>query len=114
MLQIVIALLLVAVVVQDARPPRPGVKTLGVKIPIERLKPDAVFPYPGSPDWIAIDESVWISNFPNDSVTQLDPKTNKVIATIVTGKKPCSAKIAHSKRDLRHVCGFGPKACFKV
>ncbi len=36
----------------------PGVKTPGVKIPIERLKPDAVFPVPGTPDWLAIDEHV--------------------------------------------------------
>ena len=40
---------------QNRRPPRPGVKTAGVKIPIERLKPEAVFPYEGSPDWIAVD-----------------------------------------------------------
>ena len=33
-----------------ARAPRPGVKTPGVKIPIERLKPDAVFQVGGTPD----------------------------------------------------------------
>jgi virginiamycin B lyase len=71
-------------------PPKPGVKGPGLKIPITRLKPEAVFEVPGSPDWIAVDESVWISNFPKDSITQLDPKTNKVIATIATGKQPCS------------------------
>jgi len=57
MLRSVIGLLLGCAVLQPARPPKPGVKTPGVKIPIERLKPDAVFPYPGSPDWIAVDES---------------------------------------------------------
>ncbi len=54
------------------------------------LKPEAVFDVPGSPDWIAVDESVWISNMPKNSVTRIDPKTNKVIGTITTGKKPCS------------------------
>ena len=63
-------------------PPRPGVKTPGVKIPIERLKPEAVFPVPGTPDWLAIDEAVWVSNKPKDSVSRLDPKTNTVAATI--------------------------------
>jgi hypothetical protein len=58
------------------RPPRPGVKTPGVRIPIERLKPDAVFPVPGTPDWLAIDEAVWVSNKPKNSVSRLDPKTN--------------------------------------
>jgi virginiamycin B lyase len=75
---------------QAPRPPRPGVKTSGVKIPIERLKPDAVFPYSGSPDWIAIDESVWVSNRPKDSVARLDPKANTVASVIPVGKGPCS------------------------
>src|SRR5258708_9188383 len=71
-------------------PPKPGVKNPGLRIPIARLKPEAVFEVPGSPDWIAVDESIWVSNYPKDSVTRLDPKTNKVTATIVTGKNPCS------------------------
>ena len=55
-----------------AAQPKPGVKTAGVKIPIERLQPEAVFPVPGSPDWIAVDEDVWISNKPKDSVARLE------------------------------------------
>src|SRR5262249_13194573 len=74
--------------------PRPGVEAPGVKIPIERLKPDAVFPYPGSPDWLAVDESVWVSNRPKDSVARLDPKTNTVLAVIPVGKGPCSGLAA--------------------
>jgi hypothetical protein len=73
MLMIVIAVLLGFVVVQPPSAPKPGVKTPGVKIPIERLQPDAVFPVPGSPDWIAVDEDVWISNKPKDSVARLNP-----------------------------------------
>lgn len=71
-------------------PPKPGVAAPGVRIPVTRLRPDAVFPVPGAPDWIAVDESVWISNYPKDSVTRLDAKTNQVAATIPTGKQPCS------------------------
>jgi virginiamycin B lyase len=70
--------------------PKPGVRTPGVKIPIERLKPDAVFPVPGSPDWIAVDEDVWISNKPKDSVSRLSPTSNTSAATIPVGKRPCS------------------------
>jgi len=84
------ALLLGSIALQPAKAPKPGVKTPGVKIPIERLKPDAVFPYAGSPDWIAVDEAVWVSNRPKDSVVRLDPKTNTVAATIAVGKGPCS------------------------
>jgi len=71
-------------------PPKPGVKTPGVQIPMSLLKPDAAFEVPGAPDWIAIEDSVWISNYPKDSVTRLDPKTNKVAEVVATGKKPCS------------------------
>jgi len=74
--------------------PKPGVKTPGVQIPMTLLKPEAVFDIPGSPDWIAVDESVWISNMPKNSVARIDPKSNKVIDTIETGKKPCSGLAA--------------------
>src|SRR5262245_3071738 len=70
--------------------PRPGVKTPGVRIPITSLKPDAVFEAPGAPDWIAIDESVWISNGPKNSVVRIDPKSNKVIGSVAVGNNPCS------------------------
>jgi YVTN family beta-propeller protein len=58
------------------------------RIPIERLVPDAVFEVPGAPDWIAIDEDVWISNEPKNSVTRLDPRTNRVAAVVPVGKQP--------------------------
>jgi YVTN family beta-propeller protein len=79
---------------QPDRPPKPGVKTPGVKIPIERLKPDAVFPFPGAPDWIVVDEAVWVSNKPKDQVARFDPKTNTVAATVTPGQKPCSGLAA--------------------
>jgi len=72
------------------KPAKTGVKTPGVQIPIASLKPDAIFEVPGSPDWIAVGDSVWISNKPKNSVTRLDPKTNKVVETISVGKAPCS------------------------
>jgi len=75
---------------KPARPPRPGVKAPNVRVPMTALKPEAVFDVPGAPDWIAIDESVWISNFPKNTVARLDPKTNKVLAMIPVGNKPCS------------------------
>jgi YVTN family beta-propeller protein len=73
-----------------ARPKRPGVSTPGVKIPIEKLKPEAVFSVPGVPDWLAVDQQVWVSNGPKGTVHQLDPKTNTVLAAVTTGKEPCA------------------------
>ena len=60
MFKSVIALSLGLAIVQAPREAKPGVRTPGVKIPIERLQPEAIFPVPGSPDWIAVDEDVWI------------------------------------------------------
>jgi virginiamycin B lyase len=76
------------------KPKRPGVSTPGVRIPMTKLKPDAVFDLPGVPDWLAIDEHVWVSNSPRDTVHRLDPKTNKVVASITVGKHPCSGLAA--------------------
>ncbi len=72
------------------RPTRPGVAEASLRIPMTRLKPDQVFDIPGVPDWIAIDEHVWVSNSPKNSVTRIDPNANKIVETIVVGKNPCS------------------------
>jgi virginiamycin B lyase len=79
---------------QLSAPKRPGVKDPSVRIPMDRLKPDHVFDIPGVPDWIAIDEHVWVSNYPKNSVTRIDPKTNTIVATIGVGKSPCSGLAA--------------------
>lgn len=80
---------------QHSPPPkRPGVAEPHVRIPIERLTPEAVFEVPGAPDWIAIDEDVWISNEPKDNVARLDPRTNRVAALIAVGKEPGSGLAA--------------------
>lgn len=76
------------------KPKRPGVSTPGVKIPITKLKPDHVFEIPGVPDWIAIDEHVWVSNYPKNSVTRIDPVANTIVETITVGEHPCSGLAA--------------------
>ena len=73
---------------------RPGVKDPSVRIPMDRLKPDQVFDVPGAPDWIAIDEDVWISNEPDDTVMRIDPRANKAVGPIKVGKAPCSGLAA--------------------
>ena len=79
--------------VKPAHPEKPlktGATTPGVQIPMARLKPEAVFEVPGAPDWIAVGDSVWISNKPKNSIARIDPKSNKVVDTIAVGNKPCS------------------------
>ena len=72
-----------------------------MRIPIERLKPDQVFAVPGAPDWLAIDEDVWVSNEPENTVTRIDPRANTVVGPITVGKAP----MLRTGRRLRHSVG---------
>lgn len=72
------------------RPPKPGVSTPGVQISLARLTPVAKFVIPGSPDWIAVGESVWVSNKPKGNVSRLDIQSNSVTQVINGLNKPCS------------------------
>ena len=66
-------------------PPLPGVKE--VQKSMDMVKPEAVFPVPGVPDWsIATKDAVWVSNKPKGTISKLDPQTNTVTATIAVGR----------------------------
>jgi virginiamycin B lyase len=80
---------------RPARPPKPGVSTPGVKREMSAIKPDAVFPIEGTPDWqVLTDDAVWVTNGPKGTVHRLDVKTNLVVAAIAVGKRPCSGLAA--------------------
>src|SRR5215510_8821941 len=77
------------------RPPRPGVEESGVQRPMATVRPIAVFPIEGTPDWqVLTEDSVWVANGPKNTIHRLDVKTNAVIATIEVGKRPCSGLAA--------------------
>jgi YVTN family beta-propeller protein len=77
------------------RQPKPGVATPGVKRDIAAITPVAVFPIEGTPDWqVVTEDGVWVSNGPKNTVHRLDAKTNKVVATVEVGKRPCSGLTA--------------------
>jgi virginiamycin B lyase len=77
------------------RPPKPGVSTPGVKREMAAIKPDAVFPVEGAPDWqVVTDDAVWVTSAPRNAVHRLDAKTNQVVAIVAVGKKPCSGLAA--------------------
>lgn len=78
---------------KPAGPVKTGVKKTGIQAPMSLLKPEATFEVPGSPDWIVVGDSVWVSNYPKNSVTKIDPKTNKVEAVVGVGKNPCAGLI---------------------
>lgn len=72
------------------RPKKTGVTTPGVQIPMERLKPEAEFVVGGAPDWIAIDEIVYVSNKPSNAINRLNVKTGKTEEAFGGLNKPCS------------------------
>lgn len=83
------------VLAQGKRPPRPGVSTPGVKRDIAGVTPMAVFPIEGTPDWqVLTDDAVWVANGPKNTIHRLDPATNKVVAAVTVGQKPCSGLAA--------------------
>ena len=47
-------------------------------------------PIPGSPDWIAIGDDVWVSNRPKGNVTRIDPHSNSVKQVIEHLPGACS------------------------
>ena len=67
-----------------------GANMGGVQIPMSALHPLATFRIPGAPDWIAVGDAVWVSNFPKNSVTRIDPTTNRIAAIVHAGKHPCA------------------------
>jgi YVTN family beta-propeller protein len=67
-----------------------GPELKAVQHPMSELHAIAKFSIPGSPDWVAIGDSVWISNNPKNNISQLDPKTNQIGAVITVAKTPCS------------------------
>lgn len=86
------------------RPQRPGVKE--VQKPMTELKPEAIFPVPGVPDWTtASPDGVWVSNKPKNSISKLNAKTNTVEGTVEIGQKPCSGIAFGFKSVWAPTCG---------
>ena len=80
---------------EATRPPRTGVSAPGVKREIATLKPIAVFPVAGNPDWQTVtSDAVWVTSGSKNTVHRLDPKTNTVAAVVEVGKKPCSGLVS--------------------
>ena len=88
-LTVILAVCLAAHLQTTPKPHRPGVSTPGVRIPVERLTPDAVYTIGGAPDWMAIDDQTWVSNSPKNTVARMDPKSSAFV-TVAVGKAPCS------------------------
>jgi len=88
------------------RPPKPGVSTPGVKREMSTLTPAAVFAIEGTPDWqVLTEDAVWVSNGPKGTIHRLDIATNKVVAAVAVGRRPCSGLAAGFGSIWVPVCG---------
>jgi len=88
------------------RPPRPGITTPGVKRELATVKPVAVFPVAGNPDWqVVTPDAVWVTSGRKNMVARLDPKTNTVVTTVETGVRPCSGLVAAFGSLWVPICG---------
>ena len=70
-------------------PPKTGIKTPGIQIPIDSLKAEVEIPVE-TPGWITIGDAVFIPSKAMDQVVRIDPKNNKPLAPILDLKRPCS------------------------
>jgi len=62
-----------------------------VQRPISKLPVTAKLSIPGSPDWVGIaPDAVWISNATKNSISRIDPASNKIVATVPVSEAPCS------------------------
>lgn len=82
-------------------------KLADVQRPMSDLTALAKFSIPGSPDWLAIGDSVWISNKPKNNLSRIDPKTNQVAAAIPVGKGPCAGLALGFGSVWVPLCGDG-------
>jgi virginiamycin B lyase len=77
-----------------------------LRVPFAQLKPDAVFDLGGSRALAAGGDAVWVSNRAAGTVARIDPKTNKVVATVAVGKEPCGAAVAGLDSLWISLCGL--------
>jgi len=78
-----------------------------VQHPMSELHAIAKFAVPGSPDWVAIGDSVWISNNPKNNISRLDPNTNRVTAPIAVANKPCAGLVLAFDSVWVPICSDG-------
>ena len=70
--------------------PRGGVKTPGVQVAFENLKPEAELPSGG--DWVFAADSVFVPN--GAGLDRIDPKTNKPEKLAFPLKRPCGSMVS--------------------
>lgn len=87
--------------------PKQGVKTPGVQIPFESLKPELEIAAPESPGWIAVTDNVIVGKA--DGLVRIDPKAkeSKLLDPIAGIAKPCGGVVNALGSLWVPACGDG-------
>ena len=86
-------------------PPKYGVKTPGVQIPMASLKSEAEIAVEGTPAALLFAEQIMLSN--GTQIMRIDPKTNKVTEPFTGFDKPCGGLVSAFESVWVPNCGNG-------
>jgi len=89
--------------------PKRGVKTPGVQIPFENLKPEIEYATPANPAWIAVTDNVLLPDPAKNGIARIDPKAkeNKFLDSIADVSKPCGGVVNAFNFLWAAACGDG-------
>ncbi len=91
------------------QPPKPLPGIPAIQVPFSSLKPSATFKVGGTADWVQVTESaVWVAAAKPFSVQRIDPKHNKLVATIPLSGEVCSGQAYGFGSLWVPVCGKNP------
>jgi streptogramin lyase len=74
-------------------PPAAGIKTPGIQIPFINLKSEAEIPVPGLPNSMFFADMAFLPNGPENGITRLDTKANKLNDPWAGLKAPCGGLV---------------------
>ena len=83
---------------------KPGVKP--AQVSYAALKPSATIKVGGTADWVLItDDAVWVAGTKPFAIRRIDPKTNKIVATVSVPGEACSGLASGFGSIWAPVCG---------
>src|SRR5262245_216412 len=84
---------------KPAPPPAPW------RMPLNAIKPDAVFEVSGKRAIAVTDDAAWIVSREAGSIARIDLKTNRIAKTIPVGKEPCGGALSAFGSLWTPLCG---------